>query len=561
MNLRHKVSLIAMLTWILPFLAVMLSWIFFKKDIRASWPSLEILLGYSFITSFLAWLLVERLLVKRITRLTKQILLATKDNNFDNVLHIAGKDELSQVAKEMNTLLTTLSEVHKKELNYMVHHDGVTQLNNKVYFNEHMRKIIKKQTYEHSSSAIALIAMTNFYYLRESLSHDSTDLLLQTLTARLKTFLRQSDVIARISGSEFMLYFHDVQTKKQALKLTETMLKTLMEPIMVDEHKVYLKANAGVLLFPQDATTLPALQDNVRLALQASIKHGNYQTVAYSHNLQPTGYNRLTLESHMRDAIKNKEFELYYQPKVNLHTFSIMGAEALIRWNNPTLGAIPPSHFIPLAEETGFIEEIGAWIFQTACQLCQALQEKKIENVSIAVNVSGIQFHDSAFIEKVSHLLETYKFPVHALQVEITESAVVEDVAFAITCLKALSLLGIKISIDDFGTGYASMSYLKNFPLHYLKIDKSFVDDLPNDKNNAAIIEAMIMLGKSLDLMIIAEGVENNAQCNFLKNRGCDIIQGYIFSKPLSQDAFILLLEQFKSGEIHESTYWENKLQ
>jgi diguanylate cyclase (GGDEF)-like protein len=479
---------------------------------------------------------------------------------------LSGKDELNVMSDEINTMLTMLSSAYqkdimegKKQLDYTLYHDADTQLPNKIYFNRIVLSQMALASDHEFRFAIGVINLKNFKVINDSFGHTAGAASLKQIAIRLQATLARPDFLARYSSDEFIFCIFEVDTADRLLESAKEILRVLEEPVVMDKKNVYFKIGLCFVLYPDDIRDLPDMQQKLGIATAAAKRTGESEIVIYNKSMHSNTEAKIILESNLRQAIANQELELFFQPKINLQTFTMAGVETLIRWRHPQYGLIPPSEFITAAEEIGLIKAIGSWSLHTACQKCVAWQRLGYKSFTMAVNASAAQFLQPGFVEDVRATLEKYQCPPELIEIELTESLLVGNIEFVIQRLAELGSIGVKIAIDDFGTGYSSLNYLKRLPIHYIKIDKSFIDGIPNDKNNAAICEAIMMLAKNLHLKIIAEGAENLSQLEFLAERHCDLIQGYIFSKPLEESDFVKLLELFKNNKEKEANFWRDK--
>jgi len=359
--------------------------------------------------------------------------------------------------------------------------------------------------------------------------------------------LREEDTIARMGGDEFVVIQQGIAQPSEAGLLATRLLQQVSQSLILAGHNVVVGASVGISVYPQDGEEISALLKNADTAMYRAKEQGRNCFQYYSSEMSTAGLEHLELESDLRHALERGEFLLHYQPQVDIKSGKIIGAEALIRWQHPDRGMISPAVFIPVAEDIGLIGPIGEWVLHTACAEAKAWQLAGLPSVRVAVNVSGRQISNDHVVDKVVAALKGSNLAPEFLEIEVTESVVMRDATRAISTLNALKNLGVALSIDDFGTGYSSLGYLKRFPLDKLKIDKSFVDGLPTNEDDAAIANAIIAMSHSLRLTVIAEGVETEAQLGFLRAHGCDEMQGYLFSKPLPAQQFTDLLRSTPS--------------
>jgi predicted signal transduction protein with EAL and GGDEF domain len=350
---------------------------------------------------------------------------------------------------------------------------------------------------------------------------------------RMRAVVRETDTVARFGGDEFVIVLPAMETSNEAAIVASKLLHELSKPFTVEQQQVYVSASIGVSIYPRDGEQEQTLLKNVDLAMYRAKREGRNTIRFFTEELHADNRERQKLETALHHALENGEFDLHYQPKINYGTGAITGVEALVRWNHPTLGVIQPSAFIPLAEETGLIVELGAWVIKTACRQSRAWQDAGGVAVNMAVNLSARQLDLDQLINTVADALRQSGLAPERLELELTETAIMSDAVEAIGILNDLKSLGVRLSLDDFGTGYSSLNYLRRFPLDSIKIDRSFIQGVDESANDRAIVKTIIALASNLNMNVIAEGVENRSQAQFLKQNGCHEMQGYFFAKPL----------------------------
>ncbi|USD27525.1 EAL domain-containing protein [Pseudoalteromonas sp. SCSIO 43201] len=437
----------------------------------------------------------------------------------------------SYVASAQDISFVKESQRKMEELAYF---DTLTGLANRTFFRMQLRKSMALAERGHYAFALFYFDLDEFKRINDTLGHDAGDRLLLEVATRLKKRLRAEDTIARLGGDEFAVLLSGINEREKAMDVANIIQKTLSQPIKLGNNEVIVSASIGITMAPFDSQEEEQLLKHADLAMYQAKAKGRNTYHFYSQDLDAAANERLYIENELRTAIKMKQFTLYYQPQVNSETTEVVGYEALIRWFHPIEGAIPPSKFIPIAEATGLIVELGAWVLEEACHFSRRLKTAgKIGNVSI--NLSARQFKDAQLIKTLSDIIEKTKIEPTQLHLELTESMLMGDVEAAIAQLKHIKSLGVSLSIDDFGTGYSSLSYIKRFPVDILKIDRSFVKDIPEDPNDMEITAAIIAMAQKLNLQVIAEGVETEAQMAFLAKNNCYIVQGYYYSPPLCE--------------------------
>jgi predicted signal transduction protein with EAL and GGDEF domain len=366
--------------------------------------------------------------------------------------------------------------------------------------------------------------------------------LLREVGVRLREALRASDVVARLGGDEFVVLLQEVADPAQAAAVARNLLAVVTKPVVILGQECRVTASIGICMHPADGQDGSAVMRNADMAMYLAKDAGKNAFEFYSDKLRPQSVERLTLETNLRRALELEEFALHYQAKVNFKTGEITGVEALLRWHNPELGVVPPSRFIPLAEETGLIVPIGKWVLRTACAQAVEWLAAGLPPLRMSVNLSMRQMNDEGLVREIDAVLRATGLDPSQLELEVTESAIMHNAARAVQVLTAIKALGVRLAIDDFGTGYSSLAHLKRFPIDTLKVDRSFIRDVPNDAEDGAIAEAIIAMGKTLSLTVVAEGVETPQQQAFLSERLCDEMQGYFFSTPLAPQDFAELL-------------------
>ncbi len=393
---------------------------------------------------------------------------------------------------------------------------------------------------DQSGFAVLFLDLDRFKHINDSLGHQFGDRVLIEVAERIKDCLRQVDTAARLGGDEFLVLLHNVDTRGAEISAGR-ILERLTEPFKLDDLSFTVTCSIGIALFPEDGRTMDDLIKNADAAMYHVKERGRAAFRFYQRQMNVGLLSRMKLDHAMRQALANQDagagFRLHYQPQIDLANNTIFGAEALLRWRDPDMGEITPAQFIPIAEESGLIVNIGNWVLREAIRQCANWNAKGL-SIVIAVNVSALQFQQSDFVAGIAAVLQEHALPPHRLELELTESILIQDVDETLKRLEALARLGVQLAIDDFGTGYSSLAYLKRFPIHKLKIDRSFVNDLPDDDSDTAIVGAIISMAGALGLRVIAEGVETDEQRVFLISAGCDEYQGYLCAPALDPAAF-----------------------
>jgi diguanylate cyclase (GGDEF)-like protein len=448
---------------------------------------------------------------------------------------------LQRLADNISFAFANFDRVDEKartdeRINYLATHDGLTDLPNRVMFGELLKVSIETSRRHDRQFALLFIDLDRFKIINDTLGHAEGDALLVKMSERFRDSVRASDVVARLGGDEFVIILQEIADHQQVANIARKVLSAATKSVLLSGQECRITASIGVAVFPADGDDEQTLVQNADMAMYLAKDEGKNCVRFYSTEMKAPSTARLMLEASLRRAIERNELVIHYQPKRALRTDQITGVEALLRWNHPDLGFLPPNQFIPLAEETGLIIPIGLWVLKTAC--CQSMewQRQGLPLMSMAVNLSPRQFTHDGLLASIEEVLTETRMPPQLLQLEITEGMVMQNVERSIEVLLALKSRGVHLAIDDFGTGYSSLSFIKRFPVDALKIDRSFVRNLPEDTNDKAVADAIIGLGRALGLTIIAEGVETAEQETFLRDHACDEMQGFLLSKALPAD-------------------------
>lgn len=471
--------------------------------------------------------------------------------------------ELSlQVSREQDTTLLvgiaqdiTERQQAQDRMRQLAYYDTLTGLPNRQLFSEQLESMLLETVNTHNKIAVLYVDIDNFKRINDSLGHTLGDLLLQEIAIRLNTYISHSAPIARhikpeteitvsrLSGDEFAVILDQIEDTSVAADVSKYLLNALSRPMILQGHELVVTPSIGIAIAPLDSDNVENLLKHADTAMHHAKKAGKNTYQYYSSTMNAMGRERLELEADLRRALERNELAVYFQPQVDIQTGKLISAETLVRWNHPKHGLVSPANFIPLAEEMGLIIEIGNWVLTEACSTLKNWQAKGLELEKIAVNLSSLQFKQSDLLAQTQKVLEKTGLDAKYLELELTESIIMNDADATIDVLHALKEMGIRLSVDDFGTGYSSLNYLTKFPLDELKIDKSFIVDVDSDSHNASIITAIVAMAKSLGLDIVAEGVETEKQLEFIAAHGVKIVQGYYFSKPLPAEQFKTLLE------------------
>ena len=432
----------------------------------------------------------------------------------------------------------------QEQLNHIAHHDMLTDLPNRLTFSDRLTQAKALAKRQENLLALLFLDLDRFKMINDTLGHAIGDMMLQEIANRLQHCVREIDTVSRFGGDEFVILLVNPSTVADVERIAAQILKQLGHPMVLDGNELFITTSIGIAIYPFDETDPDELIKKADIAMYQAKANGRNNCQFYAPEMDMHAQRRLVLETGLRKAIDNEEFYLLYQPKVSLQSNQVTALEALIRWQHPTLGMVPPSDFISLAEESGVIVPLGEWVLREACKQCKQWQQNDLPPVRVAVNLSGFQLERKDFVERVRAILKETGVPGNLLEFEITETVIMQNPEFAVNILNQLRDMDIHISIDDFGTGYSSLAHLKRFSVNTLKIDKSFVNEVDLNDTDAAIASAIIAMGKSLNLSVIAEGVETEGQREFLKKEDCNEMQGYLFSKPLPAEEITKLLQK-----------------
>ena len=483
--------------------------------------------------------------------------------------------QLSRRNEELNKAVEEVTET-KNRLRRLAYFDSLTALPNRRLLTEQLDLLLKLAKRNKQILALLFLDLDNFKRINDSLGHSAGDQLLKEVARRLSRCVRDSDVVAhntsqdarinvsRLGGDEFTVVLNQIDDAKSAGIVADRIIQSLVTPINIEGHDLVVTPSIGIAVAPADSNDVTGLLKAADTAMYHAKSSGKNSYLFYNSEMDATSVDRLKLESDLRKAIERNELLFHYQPQVDTRTGSVLGVEALLRWEHPEQGMVPPFKFIPLAEEMGLISEIGEWGLREACRQLVEIRDAGLELNKVSVNVSALQFN-SRFIASVAEVLDEYQLSPDSLELELTEGIMIDDNESTLTALHALNTLGVRLSIDDFGTGYSSLSYLSKFPLDELKIDRSFVVELEKSESDAALVTAIIAMGKSLKLEIVAEGVETHAQYQFLTSKGVTLIQGFLFSKPLPFHELKRVLypsyfdEQIRKINLELEASWQEK--
>ncbi len=428
----------------------------------------------------------------------------------------------------------TAQKHDEERIQYLANHDGLTGLPNRMMFSQLLNMAIQLARRYNRTFGLMFCDLDRFKIINDTLGHEAGDKLLREVASRLSQELRSSDVVARLGGDEFVILVQEVAESEQIAAVARKILAAISKPVTLSGQECRVTASVGICMYPAAGLDEQTLMKNADMAMYLAKEQGKNNFQFYSDSIQTMSLERLTLEASLRLALERREFFLEYQPKLDLNSGMITGVEALLRWQHPELGIVMPTQFIPLAEETGLIIGIGRWVIQEACRQNSAWQQEGLPPLCMAVNLSARQFFEEGLLNDIATALATTGMNPELLELEITEGMAMQNIDNAIRMLRAMKEMGVRIALDDFGTGYSSLAQIKRFPIDTLKVDRSFIRDLTNNPEDRAITDAIIAMGRTLSLTIVAEGVETKAQENYLRDHDCDESQGYFFSRPTS---------------------------
>ncbi|MBI5196613.1 MAG: EAL domain-containing protein [Nitrospirae bacterium] len=542
---------------------------------RISW-NIGVVLVLLALSIFVAFLLMSKLLqsiTKPMMSMVQLMKTISTTKNYTLRSSIERQDEIGVLSGGFNEMLEqiqsrdmeikrsyeqllqefTVRKQAEDTIKYMAYYDSLTGLPNRSLFNDRLSQVILQAQRNNQKLAVIFLDLDRFKNINDTLGHPTGDLLLKAVADRLSKSLRQSDTIShdvideftisRHGGDEFTILLPGVNHVRDAARVAQKVLDILTEKFSVGIHELFISASAGISMYPADGDNAETLVKNADIAMYTAKEHGRNNYQFFTSAMNASVFERLTVENSLRKAIKKDEFILHYQPRVDIKTGRITGMEALVRWQHPEFGLVPPAQFIPIAEETGLIIPIGEQILWKTCRQNKIWQDAGLPHLRVGVNLSARQFQQQNLVEMISLALNNTGLSSAWLEIEITESTIMKDVSRTVRVLNKIHDMGVQIAIDDFGTGYSSLSYLKAFPIDMLKIDRAFLMGVTINPNDAAIVNAIIAMAHILKLKVIAEGVETEEQLNFLRSGQCDDMQGYFFSRPLPPEELEQLLK------------------
>ena len=516
-----------------------------EELLAASHRLRELVAGMTLATTLIAALLLFGLLKTLIIAPIQKLGAATQEisrGNLQVAVTVDRKDEIGDLAMAFEDMSQSLLR-SANQIQYLAYHDSLTGLPNRYMFTDYLERALSHAKRHRQVMALLFLDLDGFKRVNDTLGHEAGDQLLQELAARLDNCLRRDDfviradtvqdTVARLGGDEFIVLLTRIQSAHDSARVATRILASVSEPFFIGKCEFQVGASIGITTFPADGDEADTLIKNADVAMYHAKKSGKNNYRFYSDSMNQAAVQRFTMENALRNAIDSDQFTLYYQPLVDAESRTLKGFEALIRWHHPEMGFLPPDSFIPLAEETGLIIPLGEWVLREACQQAKAWEKSGYEPVRMSVNISNIQFNSPGFEETVKKVLEATDLPPRRLEIELTESSIMQAPDSGLETLIAIKALGVCIAMDDFGTGYSSLSALRRLPVDTLKIDRSFVDGVIDNQDDAVIVSMIIAMARILHLKVTAEGVETEEQLGFLHEQGCDTIQGYYISRPV----------------------------
>ncbi len=462
------------------------------------------------------------------------------------------KDETGKTVQYVSIFNDITERIKREErIKYQAYHDALTGLPNRALFHDRLSMALTHAHRNGEMVAVMMLDLDQFKRINDTLGHPVGDSLLQEVGKRLIKYLREGDTVSRLGGDEFAIILEDIKSIENVIKVAQKILRRMETPVHINAHDLHISTSIGISLYPSDGQDVDTLLKHGDTAMYQAKQEGRNRYRFYTPEMNDKALRRLAMENELRKALEREEFLVYYQPKLDLSSGKVIGAEALVRWKHPQLGFLSPVEFIPLAEETGLIKSIGDFVLRTACLQNKRWQDKGLNKIDISVNLSAVQFQQKNLLQKVANCLAETGLDPSYLELEITESSAIQNPQVTVKTLKGFKKLGIQLSIDDFGTGYSSLGLLNQLPLDKLKIDKSFIRDITSDKDNQAIVLAIIAMSSNLGLKLVAEGVETREQMLYLKDHQCDQIQGYLISPPIPPKDF----ERFLSVDDPEKSH------
>ena len=566
----------------------LIGYIYLRSDMKAVHERLVWFLGIvaivllaSLLVTFLLSAQLQRIITDPLLRLSAIARQVRTEKNYSVRVVGGGKDELGNLINDFNTMLDEIQSrdnelnEHRQKLEervaqrtmelesansqlefskeqaesvanrmeYHAHHDALTGLPNRILLNDRITRELAHARRQQTSAALLFLDLDRFKIINDSLGHAVGDQMLRVISRRLSNCVREEDTVARLGGDEFMVLLPRISGSADAGRIAKKIIGCLVDPISCNGHELHITTSIGISIFPYDGTDAETLIKHADISMYRAKELGRNKAVYYTAEMNAGSRKQLAMETSLRRAVEKRQLKLFYQPKIDINKNIIVGVEALLRWEHPTMGFISPLDFIPVAEDSGLIVPIGEWVLKTAFTQMQQWHNAGFTGLTVAVNLSSAQLSRPGFEDVVNEVLSESGLEAGMAELEITENVVMENIDSAITVLERLKYMGISIAMDDFGTGYSSLSYLRRLPIDTVKIDKSFVREIPDSTEDVTIAQAIIAMARSMKLSLVVEGVENVRQLNFFRQQGVSIVQGYLFSKPVAASEILKMLE------------------
>jgi diguanylate cyclase (GGDEF)-like protein len=566
----------------------LIGYIYLRSDMKAVHERLVWFLGIvaivllaSLLVTFLLSAQLQRIITDPLLRLSAIARQVRTEKNYSVRVVGGGKDELGNLINDFNTMLDEIQSrdnelnEHRQKLEervaqrtmelesansqlefskeqaesvanrmeYHAHHDALTGLPNRILLNDRITRELAHARRQQTSAALLFLDLDRFKIINDSLGHAVGDQMLRVISRRLSNCVREEDTVARLGGDEFMVLLPRISGSADAGRIAKKIIGCLVDPISCNGHELHITTSIGISIFPYDGTDAETLIKHADISMYRAKELGRNKAVYYTAEMNAGSRKQLAMETSLRRAVEKHQLRLFYQPKIDINKNIIVGVEALLRWEHPTMGFISPLDFIPVAEDSGLIVPIGEWVLKTAFTQMQQWHNAGFTDLTVAVNLSSAQLSRPGFEDVVKEILSESGLEAGMAELEITENVAMENIDSAITVLERLKYMGISIAMDDFGTGYSSLSYLRRLPIDTVKIDKSFVREIPDSTEDVTIAQAIIAMARSMKLSLVVEGVENVRQLNFFRQQGVSIVQGYLFSKPVAASEILKMLE------------------
>jgi diguanylate cyclase (GGDEF)-like protein len=566
----------------------LIGYIYLRSDMKAVHERLVWFLGIvaivllaSLLVTFLLSAQLQRIITDPLLRLSAIARQVRTEKNYSVRVVGGGKDELGNLINDFNTMLDEIQSrdnelnEHRQKLEervaqrtrelesansqlefskeqaesvanrmeYHAHHDALTGLPNRILLNDRITRELAHARRQQTSAALLFLDLDRFKIINDSLGHAVGDQMLRVISRRLNNCVREEDTVARLGGDEFMVLLPRISGSADAGRIAKKIIGCLVDPISCNGHELHITTSIGISIFPYDGADAETLIKHADISMYRAKELGRNKAVYYTAEMNAGSRKQLAMETSLRRAVEKHQLKLFYQPKIDINKNIIVGVEALLRWEHPTMGFISPLDFIPVAEDSGLIVPIGEWVLKTAFTQMQQWHNAGFTDLTVAVNLSSAQLSRPGFEDVVKEILSESGLEAGMAELEITENVAMENIDSAITVLERLKYMGISIAMDDFGTGYSSLNYLRRLPIDTVKIDKSFVREIPDSTEDVTIAQAIIAMARSMKLSLVVEGVENVRQLNFFRQQGVSIVQGYLFSKPVAASEILKMLE------------------